>query len=128
MANAKTISANAKAISAKSKRRLQRLTTEPSESSDSFDRTIDTNITADAQALNPDSDGELEAAAEAKEPASLELSSDDVDALARQADASVEQERVGLHKFVVFKDVLPPCPPRGQFDVRRIKDSAYFFS
>lgn len=31
-------------------------------------------------------------------------------------------------EFVRFRDVLPPPPPRGEFDVNRIKDSQYFFS
>jgi DNA-directed RNA polymerase len=83
---------------------------------------------SEAHALNPDSDAALEDVAEATESASIELSADDVAALAKQSDSEVEQELVGSHRFVKFKDVLPPCPPRGVFDVRRIKDSAYFFS
>ena len=83
---------------------------------------------SEAHALNPDSDAALEDVAEVTESASIELSADDVAALAKQSDSEVEQELVGSHRFVKFKDVLPPCPPRGVFDVRRIKDSAYFFS
>jgi DNA-directed RNA polymerase len=30
--------------------------------------------------------------------------------------------------FVRFADVLPPCPPKGEFDVNRIRLSPYFFS
>lgn len=84
-------------------------------------------VAADA-ASELDTGYELEGAAEAQEPASIELSAEDVEALARQNNTEVEQEQVGSHKFVTFKDVIPPCPPRGMFDVRRIKDSAYFFS
>ena len=40
----------------------------------------------------------------------------------------VPVEKIGAFKFVRLKDVIPPCPPRGQFDVERIRDSAYFFS
>jgi DNA-directed RNA polymerase len=83
---------------------------------------------SEASALNPDSDAALEEVAESTESAAIELSADDVEALAKQNNSEVEQELVGTHRFVKFKDVLPPCPPRGVFDVRRIKDSAYFFS
>ncbi|CAK9783453.1 DNA/RNA polymerase [Cutaneotrichosporon oleaginosum] len=31
-------------------------------------------------------------------------------------------------KFIKLRALLPPAPPRGQFDVKRIQDSAYFFS
>lgn len=30
--------------------------------------------------------------------------------------------------FVRFADVLPPCPPKGEFDVNKIRLSPYFFS
>lgn len=30
--------------------------------------------------------------------------------------------------FVRFVDVLPPCPPKGEFDVNKIRLSPYFFS
>lgn len=63
------------------------------------------------------------------EPSSIELSADDVASLAKKNNVDeIDYERVGTHKFVKFADVLPPAPPRGAFDVRRIKDSAYFFS
>lgn len=35
---------------------------------------------------------------------------------------------IGNERFVRLRDVLPPCPPRGMFDVERIRDSQYFFS
>ena len=31
-------------------------------------------------------------------------------------------------KYVRFADVLPPCPPKGEFDVNKIRASQYFFS
>jgi len=83
---------------------------------------------SEAQALNPDSDATMDSIAESTESAAIELSAEDVEALAKQNNSEVEQELVGSHRFVKFRDVLPPCPPRGVFDVRRIKDSAYFFS
>jgi DNA-directed RNA polymerase len=30
--------------------------------------------------------------------------------------------------FVRFADILPPCPPKGEFDVNKIRLSPYFFS
>lgn len=87
-----------------------------------------TDTPSDAQALQPDSEQAMESMAESTESASIELSPDDVEALAKRNNSEVKQELVGSHRFVRFKDVLPPSPPRGVFDVRRIKDSAYFFS
>lgn len=43
-------------------------------------------------------------------------------------DEEVDIFRAGKQHWVKFKDVLPPCPPRGVFEVRRVKQSAYFFS
>lgn len=37
-------------------------------------------------------------------------------------------EKIGGQTFLRFGDLLPPCPPRGSFDVNRIKLSPYFFS
>ncbi|OCF41176.1 DNA-directed RNA polymerase, mitochondrial [Kwoniella heveanensis CBS 569] len=37
-------------------------------------------------------------------------------------------ERIGKQNWVKFKDALPPCPPRGVFQVDRVRESAYFFS
>lgn len=31
-------------------------------------------------------------------------------------------------KFVDLADVLPPVPPKGDFDLQRIRESLYFFS
>ena len=31
-------------------------------------------------------------------------------------------------KFVALADILPPVPPKGEFDLQRIRDSLYFFS
>lgn len=76
--------------------------------------------------LGADGEAGLAAAAEAKESSSNELSTADVESLA--GIGNVEYEKIGTHKFVKFADVLPPAPPRGVFDVQRIRDSAYFFS
>jgi len=48
-----------------------------------------------------------------------------------KSTAPVREVKVGSRvkvKFVKLRDVLPPCPQRGMFDVERIRDSAYFFS
>lgn len=42
--------------------------------------------------------------------------------------SEIELVTFGSQRFVRFSDVLPPTPPRGQFDVQRIRDSQYFFS
>lgn len=56
------------------------------------------------------------------------LSAGDVDALATTAQEPLNEFRIGTERFLRLEDVLPPCPPRGMFDVERIRDSAYFFS
>ena len=48
--------------------------------------------------------------------------------LAEKAETSSREVKVGNQKFLLVADVLLPCPPRGQFDVERIRDSLYFFS
>lgn len=93
------------------------------EASTSPELDSETDITATTEV---DSEANLTAAAEARESSSIELSTADVDSLA--GIGNVEYEQVGTHKFVKFADVLPPAPPRGVFDVQRIRESAYFFS
>lgn len=43
-------------------------------------------------------------------------------------EESLGETQLGSVKFMKLRDALPPCPPRGMFDVERIRDSAYFFS
>ena len=40
----------------------------------------------------------------------------------------LEKEADILRKFVDFADVVPPIPKKGDFDVKTIKRSKYFFS
>lgn len=40
----------------------------------------------------------------------------------------VQCENINGQAFVKLIDIIPPCPPRGEFDVNRIKQSPYFFS
>ncbi|WRT65024.1 uncharacterized protein IL334_001965 [Kwoniella shivajii] len=58
-----------------------------------------------------------------------------VDKLISSATAGPEKvkidlktEKIGKTNWVKFGDVLPPCPPRGVFNVDRVRESAYFFS
>lgn len=46
----------------------------------------------------------------------------------QQSQTTYNEEKIGRHRFVRLRDVLPPAPVRGDFDVNRIRDSAYFFS
>jgi DNA-directed RNA polymerase len=36
--------------------------------------------------------------------------------------------KVGTQSFIKVKDLLPPKPVRGNFDVQKIRNSSYFFS
>lgn len=63
-----------------------------------------------------------------RETLGLALSAADLASLEARKGEEVPQEELDDQKFVKFKDVLPPAPARGTFDVSRIKDSAYFFS
>lgn len=109
--------------------KLRNMTSELNESDETFTSPEldgeETDITATTD-IDADGEAGLTAAAEARESSSIELSTADVDSLA--GIGNVEYEQVGTHKFVKFADVLPPAPPRGVFDVQRIRESAYFFS
>ncbi|WVN88677.1 uncharacterized protein L203_103890 [Cryptococcus depauperatus CBS 7841] len=48
-----------------------------------------------------------------------------VKAATEEGDEGVQSKK---QAWVKFSDVLPPCPPRGIFQVGRVKESAYFFS
>jgi DNA-directed RNA polymerase len=79
----------------------------------------------------PDSD--LDSISASNEPAGL--SADEITKL-RGSDSKKSPEGLeGLeihelngYRFVQVKDLLPPTPPRGSFDVQKIRDSLYFFS
>jgi len=59
------------------------------------------------------------------------ITTEDVDALVEAKNetqgVSSDTLRVG-GRFMKLEDAFPPCPPRGMFDVERIRDSTYFFS
>lgn len=65
-----------------------------------------------------------------KKAPSIALTQADLASLRKKRDgkAALPEEVIQNQRFVKFKDVIPPCPPRGAFDVTRVQDSAYFFS
>jgi len=79
-------------------------------------------------ALEEDLDG-AEPTIEDVETASVaaEFSEDELDNIVAPSN-KVQGEKIQGQKFVKFSDILPPTPPRGEFDVNRIRESAYFFS
>ena len=78
-------------------------------------------------------EAEAEAETTSNEPAGL--SADEITKL-RGVDPKKSPEGLeGLKihelngfRFVQVKDLLPPTPPKGSFDVQKIRDSLYFFS
>lgn len=58
----------------------------------------------------------------------LELTTQDLERVAQISDEPLPSELIAGQSWSKISDVLPPCPPRGMFDVERIRDSAYFFS
>jgi DNA-directed RNA polymerase len=108
---------SAKAISTATARRREKEATRQSE--------IAALTGSASEAAFPSGDSDM---TESTESAAVELTPDDVEALAKQNNVDLKEEVIGTHRFVKFRDVLPPCPPRGVFDVKRIKDSTYFFS
>jgi len=40
----------------------------------------------------------------------------------------LEIHELNGYRFVQVKDLLPPTPPKGSFDVQKVIDSLYFFS
>ncbi|KAK6904008.1 hypothetical protein I203_107520 [Kwoniella mangroviensis CBS 8507] len=100
----------------------------------------DTNSSADAEAEFDEKTIDLEAdvlsssaeEVEAKAASEMGIS---VDKLANELSSTgtkekveLKTEKIGKTTWVRFGDVLPPCPPRGVFDVDRVRESAYFFS
>lgn len=85
----------------------------------------------DANANESSGEGEgVDAPKRGKKPPSIALSQADLASLRKRRDdnSAISEEVINNQRFVKFKDVIPPCPPRGAFDVTRVQDSAYFFS
>ena len=59
---------------------------------------------------------------------SVAVSIDDIKSSRKSSVEPMEEIEIGGQKFVRLQDLLPPCPPRGMFDVERIRESVYFFS
>lgn len=79
-----------------------------------------------------DPDAELDVAENEKEVEEAEtdviLSASELADLGGSNYNGDDQVMVNGVKFIKLRALLPPAPPRGQFDVKRIRDSAYFFS
>ncbi|KDN47945.1 DNA/RNA polymerase [Tilletiaria anomala UBC 951] len=53
---------------------------------------------------------------------------DSTESPATQSETVSKDEQLINAKFVALRDVLPPLPPKGTFDVNEIRESLYFFS
>lgn len=58
------------------------------------------------------------------------LGEEDVDEIVkkRASEFGYPTEKIGGQTFVRLRDMIPVCPPKGAFDVSKIKESRYFFS
>ena len=106
------------------------LSSHESPTSELTDGTEVTGITEEGEIDPVESAEPNEDADETKEEtASLGLSGDELRELAkRNVGQDVEVHKFGEASFIKIKDLLPPKPLRGSFDVRKIADSSYFFS
>ena len=82
--------------------------------------------------ISDEPDADLETISTSNEPAGI--SADEITKL-RGSDKKSPEGLEGLeihelngYRFVQVKDLLPPTPPKGSFDVQKIRDSLYFFS
>nr|XP_018265754.1 DNA-directed RNA polymerase, mitochondrial [Kwoniella dejecticola CBS 10117]OBR87912.1 DNA-directed RNA polymerase, mitochondrial [Kwoniella dejecticola CBS 10117] len=69
---------------------------------------------------------DLEASASAS--ATTDAAQGQVQDKGKDGKVKLRTEKIGKTNWVKFEDVLPPCPPRGVFNVDRVRESAYFFS
>lgn len=74
-----------------------------------------------------------------EEPASLTepkgFTIDEVDHIVKKGkgksvigEMALDIHTIGGQRFIKLKDLLPPTPPRGEFDVEKTRTSQYFFS
>lgn len=75
-----------------------------------------------------DLDAAVDAAEAEDEPALDEDVALNVDEIGKIEVKAEDKIVVNGVKFIKLRALLPPAPPRGQFDVKRIRESAYFFS
>ncbi|KZT54741.1 DNA/RNA polymerase [Calocera cornea HHB12733] len=97
-----------------------------------FDAEFDAEL---EDVANEDTDLDAEALEEEEKPRRRKKSKEE---LAAPAAAEMAEEEGGTSKptddkvvptrFVNLIDILPPLPPKGKFDIQKIKDSLYFFS
>lgn len=108
------------------------------EGDDAMEMGMDAEVAGDETGLDAESAGETDGEdgrgdavpKRVKKAPSLALTQADLASLRKKRDgkAAPPEEVIQNQRFVKFKDVIPPCPPRGAFDVTRVQDSAYFFS
>lgn len=75
-----------------------------------------------------DMDADADEPVEIKDDSEALLSAAELAELGTYSGNGSDEVTVNGVKFIKLRALLPPTPPRGQFDVQRIKDSAYFFS
>lgn len=56
------------------------------------------------------------------------LSAEELAQLADEKALSLPELTIAGQRFVRLRDILPDAPPRGQFNVERVRGSQYFFS
>jgi DNA-directed RNA polymerase len=95
------------------------------------ERKARSEATSSTEAAESPESASTDEAGESSSAASLEATeneTDDVEMSIAEIGDEIELKTLAGQKFVRFRDVLPPTPPRGQFDVERIRESQYFFS
>ncbi|ODN75356.1 hypothetical protein, variant 1 [Cryptococcus amylolentus CBS 6039] len=129
--NISTSSTKRRVAAAKRQRAMSEMLA-PSEMSDATDSCLSAesafrNDIAEAEVDLITSSNEVTEATAAE---SMGLSTGKLDEIAGLAVSGQEipTMKMGGQAWVRFKDVLPPCPPRGIFQVQKVKESAYFFS
>ncbi|ODN96443.1 DNA-directed RNA polymerase, mitochondrial [Cryptococcus wingfieldii CBS 7118] len=129
--NISTSSTKRRVAAAKRQRAMSEMLP-PSEMSDA----TDVGLSAESAFRNDIAEAEVDLitssneVTEAKAAESMGLSAGKLDEIAGLAVSGQEipTMKMGGQAWVRFKDVLPPCPPRGIFQVQKVKESAYFFS
>lgn len=130
--NISTTAAKRKAATAQRRKAMSVMLAEHDDREESFTNS-DSDARFDEAILNAEVDliASTPEQVEAKAAEALCLSADKVIEMSGKSSMDGEEAdtfRAGKQHWVKFKDVLPPCPPRGVFEVRRVKQSAYFFS
>lgn len=75
--------------------------------------------------LDPTAELSEQALVEALSPVDIDLNDED---LARIRPNMAHDDSTLQYDSVLLSDLLPPVPTRGDFDVKQVADSTYFFS